>query len=84
MWGSEQGGFQFCGLSKKQTTFEKKGFRVVSKHYELKVRYTGKVTRSGYADRVVELISTFESVDDTIDISIDNRNYGMYKLRRTQ
>lgn len=81
MWGSEQNGFQFCGLAKKQSTFEKKGFVVVAKNYELKVRYTGKVTKGGYADRVVELVSTSETIENTIDISIDNRSYDLFKLK---
>jgi len=81
MWGTEQNGFSFCGLSKKQSTFEKKGYVVVSKHYELKVRYTGRVTRSGYADRVIELVSTSETIEDKIDSSLDNKGYDLYKVK---
>jgi len=29
MFGTEQEGFKFCGLAKKQSTFEKKGYKVV-------------------------------------------------------
>lgn len=81
VWDTDSEGVKFCGLSKKQSTFEKKGFVVVSKHYEVKIRYNGFLTKSGYADCVVELINVTASIDTTIDDSTRNNNYALFKLK---
>jgi hypothetical protein len=82
MFGTEKEGFNFCGLAKKQSTFEKKGYNVISKNYNLKVVFTGRLTKSGYAERIVEFISMNESIDAVIDITINNRSYDLFKLRQ--
>ncbi len=82
MWGREQTGLHFCGVAKKQSTYTGKGFKVISRRYELKVVYTGKSTRSGYAQRTVELISVTDSVDDQFDDeNIDYKSYDLYILK---
>lgn len=81
MFGTEETGFKFVGMAKKQSTFEKKGFRVVSKNYGLKVIYTGRLTAKGNAERLVELVSVTKTIDPVIDIKIDNKDYNLYILK---
>jgi len=80
MWGSEEQGMSFLGLSTKQSTFAKKGYRVVTKKYRLKVIYNGRITQSGNFSKSVELIEMIESVDSSIDTLFDNKNYNLWVL----
>jgi len=81
MYGTEETGMNFVGLSKKQSTYQKKGLQVVTRKYLLKVVYTGRLTNKGTAARVVELISKSESIDSSVDCTIDNRNYSLWILK---
>jgi hypothetical protein len=56
----------FVGATKNQSTFAKKGFKVITKTYELKVVYTGTLN-SKFANRSVELISLSETMQDKVD-----------------
>lgn len=81
MWGNDEFGVKFCGLSKKQSTFAKKGFVVVTKHYNLKIKYTGTVTKGGYADCIVELVDLNTTINQEVDTMAKNNNYALYKLK---
>lgn len=59
----------FVGATKNQSTFAKKGFKVITKTYELKVVYTGTLN-SKFANRSVELISVSDSVQDKLDYNL--------------
>jgi len=59
----------FVGATKNQSTFAKKGFKIVTKIYEFKVIYTGTLN-SKFANRSVELISLSETMQDKVDYNI--------------
>lgn len=59
----------FVGATKNQSTFAKKGFKVITKTYELKVFYTGTLN-SKFANRSIELISVSDSVQNKLDYNI--------------
>jgi hypothetical protein len=59
----------FVSATKNQSTFAKKGFKVITKTYELKVVYTGTLN-SKFANRSVELISISETMQDKVDYNV--------------
>lgn len=80
MYGSESKGLKFVGLSKKQSTYDKKGFKVVSRVYKVKVVYTGRITSRRNPELIIELLGVNESIKEKITPSL-NDSYLLYKLK---
>jgi hypothetical protein len=73
---SKNGITKFVGLAKKQSTYEKKGYKAIYRVREFKYVFNGKITDKGYKifDNI-ELISEVFSDTQSIDLSNDWINY---------